>query len=322
MTRHLDLEIDPGIDLAVTCGPVAWGRGRWPDVDWVDGALLWVGREGEEVVHRLAHQAPEGVLVVEGSASAEGDAAWARAVLGLGRQPPIFTDPVLAGLAAAAPGLRPWSAGSLFEGLVTSIVGQSITVAAAAVTVTRLAALFHDGIEIGGRRLRPLPTPSQLATADPAGLRPTGVTWRRAGALIAVGHAALSDDWPADPDALAEPDRARALLRRLPLVGPWTSESALLWGVGAADVHPTHDAALLRAARLAYDRPDLDHRALDAMAESWRPNGGWASRLLWHRLMGPAPPAGRAEDPASAAAPADRSGQAGRSPAERPGQSG
>ena len=26
--------------LAETCAPVAWGRGRWPNVDWFDGGLF------------------------------------------------------------------------------------------------------------------------------------------------------------------------------------------------------------------------------------------------------------------------------------------
>lgn len=291
--RRLDPALDPGFDLAATCGPVAWGRGRWPDVDWRDGSLLWVGREAGIVVQRRVSQDRGVGLVVSGTAPPATDGPWARAVLGLGLRPPGFADPVLARLARRAPGLRPFSSGSLFGGLVTSIVGQSISVAAAAVTVDRVAALFHPGLEVAGRRLRPLPTPDQLASADPALLRGTGVTWRRAEALVVAGRVALGPGWPGDDTALDDPSSARAFLRRLPLVGPWTAESALLWGVGAADVHPTGDAALLRAARLAYDRPDLDHRALDALAESWRPDGGWAARLLWHELLGAAPAGGR-----------------------------
>src|SRR3712207_6971184 len=44
---------------------------------------------------------------------------------------------------------------------------------------------------------------------------------------------------------------------------PWTAESTLLWGLGAADAFPTGDVALLRAARVAYGRPELDLRGLE-----------------------------------------------------------
>ncbi len=76
------------------------------------------------------------------------------------------------------------------------------------------------------------------------------------------------------------------MLLRLPAVGPWTANSALLWGVGAPDAHPTGDVALLRAARAAFANPDLDLKGLDHRAETWRPARGWAARLLWTGLLG------------------------------------
>jgi 3-methyladenine DNA glycosylase/8-oxoguanine DNA glycosylase len=289
--RHL--EVDAPFSLAVTCGPVAWARGRWPNVDWLDGALVWVGWEGDRVVHRVVRQRAHypSALEVTGSATAELDAVWTRATLGLGHVPPAGADATVEAVRARFPGLRPWANGSLFEGLAGSIVGQSISVAAAAVTENRLAALFHDGVELAGRRFRPQPRADQLAAAEPALVRQSGVTWRRAEALVTGARAFLDGRLPADDEARADPDAARAALRALPLVGPWTAESALLWGLGEGDAYPPGDAALLRAARLAYDRPDLDHAALNALAASWSPHRGWAARWLWVALLGPAPEA-------------------------------
>lgn len=78
-------------------------------------------------------------------------------------------------------------------------------------------------------------------------------------------------------------------LMKLPLVGRWTAESVVLWGVGAPNAHPTGDVALLRAARLAYERPDLTLKDLDVLAEQWQSARGLAARLLWTDLFGPAP---------------------------------
>jgi DNA-3-methyladenine glycosylase II len=288
--------IDPTCSLAATCGPVAWARGRWPNVDWIDGSLVWVGWEGDRVVDRTVRQrgGPTGELAIAGLAARESDEIWARAVLGAGVAPPSFADGVVADVRRRFPGLRAWANGSLFDGLVSAIVGQSISVAAAAVTEARLAALFHDGVELAGRRFWPLPRPGQLATADPALVRRSGVTWRRAEALVGAGRAAVAGDLPSDETARRDPEGARAALRRLALVGPWTAESALLWGLGEADAFPSGDAALLRAARLAYDRPELDHAGLNEVAGAWSPHRGWAARLLWTALLGPAPPAGAA----------------------------
>ncbi len=277
-----------GFSLAQTCAPVAWAKGRWPNVDWIDDALVWVGWENGDVVVRSVRQSPHApsTLAIAGTAAAAGDRTWADSVLGLASPPPLFTDTTVDTLRARYAGLRAFSAGSLFDGLVSSIVGQSISVAAAAVAEARLAALFHDGIELRGRTFRPLPRADQLAAADPALIRQSGVTWRRAEAIVAAAAAMLAGRLPDPHAAGSDPEGARVALRALPLVGPWTAESALLWGIGLADAYPSGDAALLRAARHAYGQPELAHPALDRLAAGWCPARGWAARFLWTELLG------------------------------------
>jgi 3-methyladenine DNA glycosylase/8-oxoguanine DNA glycosylase len=206
----------------------------------------------------------------------------------MGEASPNVADEVPAALRLRFPGLRAFAYGSLFDGVVSSIVGQSISVASAAVTGRRLAALFHPGLAVLGRTFWPLPRADQLAHATPALVRTSGVTWRRADALVAVGRTFANDE--GDGVATRSADELRRWLRALPLVGPWTAESALLWGLGDGDAYPTGDVALLRAARVAYDRPGLDMKGLDRLAEGWRPHRGWVARLLWTALLGPAPP--------------------------------
>ena len=227
--------------------------------------------------------------MIAGDASPEADAPWAARVLGLGSVPPGIEEPVVAALAERYAGLRPFAAGSLWDGIVSSIAGQSISVMAAAVTEARLAALFHEGIELDGRRFWPMPTARRVASAEAALIRTSGVTWRRAEAIVAAARACIAGELPDDDRARDEPDAARAALRRLPLVGPWTAESALLWGLGIDDAFPPNDAALLRAARRAYGLPALDHRGLIALSEQWRPGRAWAARWLWTDLLGAAP---------------------------------
>ncbi len=276
-------------DLAATCAPVAWGQGRWPNVDWIDGRLVWVGWENSAVVVRQLAMANDGTIDVDGTTDEAVDAEWAERTLNLSGPCLPMADPVLAALSARFAGLRCFAYGSLFDGLVTSIVGQSISVAAAAVTERRLAALFHPGIVLDGRRFWPLPEDRQLADASVALVRSAGVTWRRAEALVAAALATADGLLPTRADAVAEPQRARERLRALPLVGPWTAESALLWGIALDDAYPTGDVALLRAARAAFNAPALDPRELDRLAEGWRPARGWAARLLWTALLGVAP---------------------------------
>ena len=77
-----------------------------------------------------------------------------------------------------------------------------------------------------------------------------------------------SGGFPPEPTLNCDLDLTRTALRALPLVGPWTAESALLWGLGMPDIYPSGDVALLRAAKRAYDRPDMtmsNGRAVEGM---------------------------------------------------------
>jgi 3-methyladenine DNA glycosylase/8-oxoguanine DNA glycosylase len=217
-----------------------------------------------------------------GSRNSDLDGRWAAAVLGINAAMPQFDDPVLSALACAHSGLRPWSAGSLYEGVVSSIVGQSISVAAAATTERRLCERFNEPIVVGGRQFWPPPLPEQLASSSVAFVRESGVTTKRAEALVAVGALFAESKSPdSDGESVVDVERLAAISG----IGPWTLQSARLWGIAAADAHPTRDVALLRAARAHY--PEIsDLKDLDRVAERWKPYRGWAARLLWLDLLG------------------------------------
>ena len=277
------LPVSPSFDLARTVAPAWWARGRWPNVDWRCGAFVWVGWEAGQLAWRSVRQVDAQLLEISGSGSGALDAHWAAAVLGTTATMPRFADPVLAAVARKHAGMRPWSAGSLFEGVVSSIIGQSISVAAAAITERRLYQYFNDAIVIGAREFWPPPMPEQLASSSAGAVRQSGVTTKRAEALVAAAalFVAESSSATADADPVAVIERLAAI----PGIGPWTVRSALLWGIGAPDAHPTGDVALLRAARAHY--PEVsDLKSLDRLAEQWTPYRGWAARLLWLDLLG------------------------------------
>lgn len=277
------LALSGPFDLARTVAPAWWARGRWPNVDARGGAFVWVGWEAGQVAWRSVRQIDAQALEVSGSRSGELDGEWASAILGASATMPIFDDPIMAVLAGKHAGLRPWSAGSLFEGVVSSIVGQSISVAAAATTERRLCERFNDCLHVDGRQFWPPPRPEQLASSSAALIRESGVTTKRAEALVVVGTLFSSEATRAafNTDPVAAVER----LVSISGIGPWTVQSALLWGIAAPDAHPTRDVALLRAARVHF--PDVaDLKDLDRIAEQWKPYRAWAARLLWLDLLG------------------------------------
>jgi 3-methyladenine DNA glycosylase/8-oxoguanine DNA glycosylase len=270
----------PPFDLARTAAPVWWARGRWPNVDWHDRSLIWIGLEEGRIVDRTVRQLDPATLLVSGSASAAADADWVMRVLGTAAIPPTFTDPLLVALAASHPGFRPWANGSLFEGAISSIVGQSISVAAAATTECRLYAMFNPGREIAGRTFWPAPGPDQLAAADPEKVRGSGVTTKRAEALVEAARAFANGEIRNLKAGESGAETETRKLLSISGIGPWTVRSAQLWGLAEADAHPTGDVALLRCTRRHY--PNLGGlKELDALSERWRPARGWAARLIW-----------------------------------------
>ncbi|MEJ7839055.1 MAG: hypothetical protein WKF81_09575 [Thermomicrobiales bacterium] len=283
------LRINETFSLSQTCSPAAWVGERSPRHRWSNRTLTWVGREAGITVWRKVSQPGDGELVVSGTAAPAGDEAWLNDVLGLTTLLPSFFDPVIAALERRFSGLRPMSDGGLFEGLITAIVGQSISVAAAAVTQAKLCAMFTSSIELDGRRFSPLPTAEELAASTPEFIRLCGVTGKRAEAIVTASQRFVAGEFPDNDWARTHPDETVTLLLSLPGVGPWTAESTLLWGLGAANAHPTNDVALLRAARRAFERPDMTLRDLDVLAEAWQPARALAARLLWTALLGPAP---------------------------------
>lgn len=275
-------------DLASTCAPASWGKGQWPDTAWLDNSFCWCGWESSSLVFRQMRQLSADTIQVRSEGSTSSLSEWFKRVVGIGRTLPEFSDHRIASLAASYPGMRLLSEGSLFIGLIDCIVGQSISVAAAAVTQTRLAALFHPGVERCGRVFVPAPRADDLADAPVDLVFTTGVTRKRAEALVSIARAEAEHRLPTDEQAWNAPDETRRILADLPQVGPWTVESALLWGLGMPDAWPTGDVALLRAAKRTWEDESLTLRDLDRLSEAWRPHRAWASRLLWTDLLGTA----------------------------------
>ncbi len=286
MTERRVVRVLPAYRLDVSVAPAAWVERRSSRHAWLEGALVWCGREADRVVWRRVRQRVPGELCITGSARVADDERWVREKLNPNLVVADWDDPVLLEIAARYPGLAPYCDGSLFEGLVTSIVGQSISVASAAMAQARLARLFGDEIQIGGRAFSPLPSAAMLADASVEVIRTSGVTTRRAVALKRIAEMAAAGELPSDESARSRSETVVEELLALPQVGPWTAVSALLWGVGTPNAWPTGDVAVLRAIRHAYADDAVTLKTMDQMAERWRPNRGIAARLLWTNLFG------------------------------------
>ena len=161
--------------------------------------------------------------------------------------------------------------------LLRTIVGQQVSVAAAASVWNKLAALLGDDIP-----------PEALLAADFDALRACGFSRQKQGYARSLCELVVSGELKLD--ALpADDEEAIAELTRIKGIGRWSAEIYLLFAEGRPDIWPAGDLAVQAglAKLLGLDtRPD--EKAARAIAEPWRPHRGAAAIFTWHCYNNPA----------------------------------
>jgi AraC family transcriptional regulator, regulatory protein of adaptative response / DNA-3-methyladenine glycosylase II len=188
----------------------------------------------------------------------------------------LTVDPVLAPLVEARPGLRVPGAWDGFELAIRAVLGQQISVSAAARLAGRLVAAYGECLaEPDGALTQVFPLPDALASTDLATL---GMPRSRAAALSAVAAAAIAD--PHIFDATLGLDDAVRRLRSIRGVGEWTAQYIALRQLREPDAFPATDLGLLRAIAQREGRRPSTSEILDR-ANAWRPWRGYAAQHLW-----------------------------------------
>jgi AraC family transcriptional regulator of adaptative response / DNA-3-methyladenine glycosylase II len=183
----------------------------------------------------------------------------------------------LGALAAAHPGLRLPGAFDGFEIAVRAILGQQVTVKAAAVIAGRFVAKFGEPIETPHAALTHLfPAPARIAALDPSDVAATGIIAARAKAIVALAREIAAERLHLDPSA--EVEATLAALEGLPGIGPWTAHYIAMRALAWPDAFPHPDVAVLKAMK------ESDARRAAKRAEQWRPWRAYAVLHLWKSL--------------------------------------
>jgi len=187
-------------------------------------------------------------------------------------------DPVLARIIDERPDFRPraWTqdlpALDAFSTLIFQVLGQQLSVRATRTILGRLEQLF------GGR----LPTPAEMLAADPAAVRSSGMSARKAATLRAVAQRFVDGSLSDEALSAMSDDDVVATLTSIPGIGPWTARGFLLVALDRPDIYLTGDIALRRAIVRAYgfDHVPTDDELLE-LAERWRPYRSLAVSYLF-----------------------------------------
>ncbi|GAA4546402.1 AlkA N-terminal domain-containing protein [Amycolatopsis samaneae] len=185
----------------------------------------------------------------------------------------LGTDPALAPLVAAVPGMRVPGAVDGNELVLRAMLGQQVSVAAARTAASELTDALGEPVPGEGTPLtRLFPTPARIAAEGADILRGPA---RRIAAITSVA-AALAEG-TLDVHVGRDPAELREELLACPGIGPWTADYVLMRVLGAPDVLLGGDLALRRgAAALGIDAASLADRA-----RTWQPWCSYAGMYLW-----------------------------------------
>jgi AraC family transcriptional regulator, regulatory protein of adaptative response / DNA-3-methyladenine glycosylase II len=185
-------------------------------------------------------------------------------------------DPIVGPLMRARAGMRPPGTWDPFETGVRAIVGQQVSVAGAGTVTARIVA--RHGMPVPGLQAlgltRVFPSAATLSDADLSGL---GLTSARAAAIGAFARAVAGGE--AILDRAAGLDQLVGSLSAIDGLGPWTANYIAL-RLGEPDAFPASDLGLRRRLAAPGERA-AGTRALEALAERWRPWRAHAATLLW-----------------------------------------
>ena len=164
-----------------------------------------------------------------------------------------------------------------YRTLLRTIVGQQVSVAAAASVWRKLEALLGEDIP-----------PEALLAADFDALRACGLSRQKQGyarslcELVVSGELDLAGLPAGDEEAIAQ-------LVRIKGIGRWSAEIYLLFAEGRHDIWPAGDLAVQAGIARILGLPERpSEKAARNLAERWRPHRGAVAIFTWHCYNNPA----------------------------------
>jgi DNA-3-methyladenine glycosylase II len=166
-----------------------------------------------------------------------------------------------------------------YQTLLRAIVGQQVSVKAAASMWAKLTALVGDP-----------PAPAALLAASDETLRSAGLSRQKASYARSLAEEVVSGrlDFARLPE---DDEEAIAELVRVKGIGRWTAEVYLLFAEGRTDIWPAGDLAVqIETGRIMGLEGKPSEKHIRDLAEAWRPHRGAFAIFTWHHRRNSAAP--------------------------------
>ena len=164
-----------------------------------------------------------------------------------------------------------------YRTLLRTIVGQQVSIAAAASVWRKLEALLGEDIP-----------PHALLAADFDALRACGLSRQKQGYARSLCELVVSGELDL-AHLPADDEEAIAQLVRIKGIGRWSAEIYLLFAEGRHDIWPAGDLAVQAGIARILGLPERpSEKAARDLAERWRPHRGAVAIFTWHCYNNPA----------------------------------
>ena len=188
-----------------------------------------------------------------------------------------INDPILADVIASAPLPTFTPHTDYYRALTNSIIGQQLSVRAAATIKQRFIDLF------GGQ----FPSPEQILERNIEQLRNVGLSRPKANYVQDLARHILDGSVQFDTIDQLKNDEIIAELTLVKGIGEWTVHMFLLFCMGRLDVLPTGDLGIRSGMKKLYgldELPNPDKMRHIAANNNWHPYESVASWYVWHSL--------------------------------------
>lgn len=191
------------------------------------------------------------------------------------------SDPVMAGLIerlgklSLATRYKRTPAVDAYGTLLRSVVGQQVSVKAAAAIYGRVVALFDEET----------PAPEALLEIDPQVLRDAGLSWRKVEYVRDLAAHIVSGELELDRLGELSDEEVIAEITAVRGFGTWSAQVFCMFFLERPDVLPAGDLGIRRAIENEYGLGEMPPpKEVERMGERWSPHRTLASIYLWETL--------------------------------------
>ncbi len=179
----------------------------------------------------------------------------------------------LATLARRLAGMKPPRFASLWEAFCQIVPFQQVSLSAAVATLNRFVVALGSSLEFEGSGYWGVPSPQRIASVPEEEMRACGLSAAKARTLHGLAERALAGELEASAYATLTDEEAIASLTRLPGIGRWSAQVALLRGLGRLSVFPAGDSGAARGLREVFAesaQPEATALATLERLRDWR----------------------------------------------------